>query len=137
MRTKNILGQDFVFFKEDEIKWGAKRRVQRFLVSRVLPMMKGASTEEEVYDSMLNNSDRFAEYIQLEEDKEETNDLLAVMLVTNQSYEQLEDLSIPIMEELIKEVKKEVNSVPDFLVRLKINTQSSLEKIKKAKKKTE
>ena len=136
MRTENILGQDFVFLNENEIKWGAKRRVQRFLVARVLPMMRGASTEEEVYSSMLNNSDRFAEYIQLEEEKEETNDLLAVMLVTNQSYEQLEDLPIPVMEELIKEVKKEVNSVPDFLVRLKINTQSSLEKIKKAKKKT-
>lgn len=136
MRTKKIGGQEFTFYNKDEIKYGAKRRVQRFLVSRVLPMMKGASTEDEVFDRMLSNPDQFAEYIQLVQEEEETDDIVAIMLVTNQSYEELEELSILIMEELTKEVKKEVGSIPDFLAGLNINIQSSLETAIETKKTT-
>lgn len=139
MITKKILGQDIQFFKVDEIKWGAKRRVERFLVSRVLPMMGGANSEEDIFESMLNHPDQFAEYIQLDQEKEETDDIMAIMLVTNQSYEELEELPIPMMEAITKEVKtllsqQEIKSVQDFLAGLGINIQSSLETAIKTKK---
>ena len=136
MRTKKIGEQEFTLYNKDEIKYGAKRRVQRFLVSRVLPMMKGANTEDEVFDRMLSNPDQFAEYIQLVQEEEETNDIVTIMLVTNQSYEELEELSIQVMDTLIKEVKKEVGSIQDFLAGLNINIQSSLETAIETKKTT-
>lgn len=139
MRTKKIVNQEFTFYNKDEIKYGAKQRVKRFLVARVLPMMQGANSEEEIFGSMLNHPDKFAEYIQLEQDKEETDDIMATMLVTNQSYEELQELSIPVVEALIKEVKtglktEEIDNVSDFLLGLGINIQSSLETAVKTKK---
>jgi hypothetical protein len=129
MKTRKINGKEFAFFEKDEITWGAKRRVERILVSRAFAMMKGVDTEKDVFAQMLNNPDEFAEYVQFVQEEEETEAIVAIMLVTDMSFDALEQLPITTMETLTKEVVKDIGSAKDFLNGLKINIQSKLEDI--------
>ena len=127
MRTKKIGTQEFLFRNKEEITWGAKRRVERILVARAFAMMKGVDTEKDVFNQMLNNPDEFAEYVQLVQEEEETEKIVATMLVTDMPFSALEELPISTMESISKEVEKEIGTAKDFLTGLNINIQSKLE----------
>jgi len=134
MRTKKIGSQEYTLRDKDEITWGAKRRVERILVARAFAMMKGVDTEKDVFNQMLNNSDEFAEYVQLVQEEEETEKIVATMLVTDMSFSALEELSISTMDVIFKEVEKEIGTAKDFLNGLNINIQSKLEALPNAVK---
>ena len=134
MITKKIGTQEFTLRDKDEITWGAKRRVERILVARAFAMMKGVDTEKDVFNQMLNNPDEFAEYVQLVQEEEETETIVATMLVTDMTFSALEELTITTMEALTKEVEKEIGSAKDFLNGLNINIQSKLEALPNAVK---
>jgi len=132
MRTKKIGTQEFTFRNNEEVSWGAKRRVERILVARAFAMMKGVDTEKDVFNQMLIYPDEFAEYVQLVQEEEETEKIISTMLVTDMSFSELEELSISTMELIFKEVEKEIGSATDFLNGLNINIQSKLEALPEA-----
>ncbi|RLG34237.1 hypothetical protein DRN97_03050 [Methanosarcinales archaeon] len=128
MRTKKIGNYEFKFYSRDEITYGAMQRVKRFLMTRVLAMMKGAGKEEEIFERMFENADKLAEYIQLVQEEEETNDIIAIMLVTNKDYDEIADLPISVIEALKEEVKTEAGGdIAGFLNGLGISISSYLE----------
>ena len=132
MRTKKIGAQEFTLRDKEEITWGAKRRVERILVARAFAMMKGVDTEKDVFNQMLNNPDEFAEYVQLVQEEAETETIVATMLVTDMTFNALEELPITTMDTLTKEVEKEIGLAKDFLNGLNINIQSKLEALPNA-----
>jgi len=129
MITKKTIGDHtFELRDKDDITWGAQRRVERFIDSHVLAMMKGAKSEdkEQIFDTMLSHPDEFADYLQLTGNEDEVNQIGAVMLVTNLEFPELEELSISTMKSLRIEVEKIVGNVSDFLTGLGINIESKL-----------
>ena len=128
MITKTIEGREFKLHEKVDITWGAQHRVERFIDSHVLAMMKGGKGEdkEEVFQTMLSNPDQFAEYLQLTENEEETNEIATLLLVTNLEYTELEELSIPTMNALKKEVTAIAGDAADFLNGLGISIRSRL-----------
>lgn len=148
MRTIDVAGTKYGIRNKYEITHKACRRIELLIPSLFFDSIdvekliedredkgtkknKNKNIEREIFMQLLKNPEKFVEFIQMMTDSMDNSykAIMAVMLVTDMDYAEINEMPQMTLLELAKEAKGEIGSYEDFTDGLGINIESSLESI--------
>jgi hypothetical protein len=147
MRTIDIAGVEYKIRNKYEITHKACRRVELLIPSLFFNSFdmekliedsknkeakgKKKDIEREIFVQLLKNPEKFVEFIQMMTSNIDNSykDIIAIMLVTDKDYAEVNEMPQMTLIELAKEAKKEIGSYEDFTSGLGINIESSLDSV--------
>lgn len=148
MRTIEVAGTKYEIRNKYEITHKACRRIELLIPSLFFDSIdmekliegiegKGAkksknkNVEREIFMQLLKKPEKFVEFIQMMTDSMDNSykEIMAIMLVTDMDYAEINEMPQMALLELAKEAKEEIGSYEDFTDGLGISIESSLDSV--------